>query len=279
MLLSSNVTHMYIRHYLDKYTTDYQDSMDKLSSGIKYNTIQDDPVSYSRTALIDQELNANDNIISNLETGSALLNVAAGAQEQVLSNIQNIRELCVQALNGTYSADNKDAIISNIRGSLDSINNIADTTTFGSIKLLDGSCTSMVFQLSPTSGDVVDVSSSFSDVHTKALGIDLDSTATGSTWTDSDINNYMQSLDKAYNSVLTSNAKVGGYSSKFDQVIDNLNNLTLNLTETRSELTDTDVALESSNVVRYQILQESAINILAQANQMIPSVLALLPSS
>ena len=276
MELTANRAKIAIQGYLEQYTSSYQAMMEKLSSGSKYNSIGENPVDYCQSARLKSGIAANTNIIQNVALGNDLLSIAEGAEENVSSNIATIRDLCLQAANGTYTAEDKDKILSDIRGKLSYIDLAAQSTTFAGKTLLDGTCTSLPIQISSTANDKINIASSLLDVRTTSLGIDLAPTITGANWTTSDIYTYIDKLDLATNSLTNSVTNIGNYSTRLDNSTIKLTKMNENLTELNSSISDTDVAETSADVVRFQILQESSVTILAQTNQMAASVYSLL---
>lgn len=262
----------YLKSYLESHTTSYQNTMDELSSGNKYNTVGDNPVEVCRSAKMTIAIDSGTQASNNAEIGKDLLNTAAGAQSVIVSNISRIHDLCTEAANGTYSASDKDAIIEEINARLKYINSAADSTTFNGIKLLDGTASNLTLQTGTTASATMNIGSALINVHTDATGlnIDLPSGTTGSNWDNASINTYMNSIDNATNTIINSEAQSGAFLNRLDFVTDNLSSIKTNLTAGRSQITDTDVAKSSADLVRYQVLQQASVSVLAQANQ-VPS--------
>lgn len=276
MQLTANRAKIAIQGYLDQYTSSYQSTMEQLSSGSKYNSISESPVDYCQSGNLKAGISANNNIIQNVALGNDLLSIAEGAESNVSSNISAIRDLCLQAASETYTSTDKDKILSEIRAKLSYVDLTSQSTTFAGKNLLDGTCTSLPIQISSTANDKIDVANSLLDVKTTSLGIDLAPTVTGANWTSSDIYAYMDKLDLAINSLTTSVTNIGNYSTRLDAATVKLTNMNQGLTELNSSISDTDVAEASSDVVKFQILQQSSVSILVQANQMVEAVYSLL---
>lgn len=266
----------YLRSMLDDHTTSYQKSMEQLSSGKKYTTVGDDPISVCESAKLDVKINANDRASSNIGVGQDMLTMAQDDQLNFVSNIERIRALCVQASNGTYTSDDKDLILKEIRARLNFIDDSADSTNFNDIYLLDGSAQGTFLQIGTNANNKMDVGDALIDAHTAALGIDLPGSVTGANWTNQDIGDYIDNLDTATVTLLNANAKIGGYLNRLDFASSTLTSMNNNLTENKSIISDADAAEASADMVRYQVLQQASVSVLAQANQVPTLALKLL---
>lgn len=275
--LSSGVANIHLQSFLNDSTTSYQKTMERLSSGCKFTTVGDDPLGVSKTARIESRISANATAKSNVELGADLLTIAEDNQDLVISDLQRIRDLCEQAANGTYTSSDKDDILDEIKQRLSNIDNIADSTKFNRISLLDGSSSNLTLQIGATATDTMDIGSALINVHVSQLGLDtnkdlrLDDTVTGASWTHADIGAYMDKIDSAINQLTGTEAQIGGYITRLDAKTVTLTSMNTNLTENKSIISDTDIAEASADLIKYQILQESTASILIQANQ-VPSM-------
>lgn len=260
----------YLQSILERQTTSYQKSMDQLSSGNKYNSVGDNPISVCTSAKLDVKISANDMAASNVKVGENMLTMVEESQDNVISNLERIRDLCVQAATGTYTSEDKEGLLKELRARLNYIDSAAESTNFNTINLMDGSGSSIFLQIGVSSDATMDVGDALIDVHPETLNIDLDDTVTGETWTTDDIKTYMDSVDNAVDTLLASRAKLGGYLNRLDFVSGTLSVMGDNLAENKSLISDADVAESSADMVRYQILQEASASILTQANQ-VPS--------
>lgn len=281
--INTNVSSLIAQNNLSKNTVAYQTAMEQISSGLRINRASDDAAGLSISESIKTQLNGNQKAISNIANGQNLLNVAEGGEITVTNHLQRIRELCVQAANETYKASDKDNILKEIRQRLADITNVAESTTFNGVKLLDGSKTSLSLQIGANSDPLtnsLDIGPALTDVHISVLGsmpgetydgINLPSTFTGDTWTTSDIRTYMNKLDTAITTLTSSRALLGAYGNRLQATSSNLTVMNQNLSETNSRILDADIAEVSSDLVKYQILQQTSASILTQANQL-PSI-------
>lgn len=264
-------------------------TLQQLSSGLRINSASDDAVGLSISESIKTQVNGNTKALSNIQDGKNLLAVAEGGEVTVTSHLQRIRELCVQAANETYKASDKDNMLVEIQQRLDDINNISSSTTFNGVPLLDGTKTSLSLQTganSDPSVNSIDIGPALADVHISVLGgasvnggpngIMLPPGVKGATWDTATIRAYMDKLDSAISSLGSSRALLGAYGNRLDATTSNLTTMNQNLQQAKSRILDTDVASTSADMVKYQILQQTSVSILTQANQLPSMALKLL---
>jgi len=260
----------YLQSILNGNTNSYQKTLDQLSSGNKYTSVGDNPIDVCESARLQVRIDSNATASANVNVGQNMLSMTEGYHSTIISNIERIRDLSVQAANGTYASDSIGAILTEIKGRLDYIDKISSSANFTGVGLLDGSSSSIFLQIGPASDSTMKVGESLIDTHTAALGIDLGS-VTADTWTGADAQAYLDHLDTATNTLTNADAKIGGYMNRLDSVSQSLTTMNDNLTETKSTITDTETAETTADMVKYQILQQASASILVQANQ-IPSM-------
>jgi flagellin len=265
--ITTSILNNNIQYYLDKSTQKYQDCMEQLSSGSKFTSISSNPVDEGKSAALTIEINFNSQVQSNTSNGNDLLATAEGYQENVMNNVERIRDLTIEAANGTYSSSDKDSILQEIRTRLDQINSTVDSANFNGHYLLDGSSSDLSIKIGLGTDDTVDVGTALVDVSTDTLGIDLDSSITGENWTQDEMATYLDNLDSAISTITGASANIGAYEKRLNNVSDNLTSLTENLTQYKSDISDTDTAQTSADLVKYQILQEINTSLFTQTNQ------------
>lgn len=278
MSITSNTgsTFTHLQSYLNTATDAYQKNLEQLSSGNKYTNTGDNPMAVCNSRKLDVKIETNGTADNNIKIGEDMLSMAEDYQENILSNLTRIHDLCIEAANGTYSASDKEQILSEIKARLQYVDNMADTTKFNRINILDGSASTCTLQIGTNADNRMSVGEALIDVHTAALGIDISSTTTGSNWTNDDIASYIDKLGVATNKLIASSSKIGAYLYRLDTTSDSLNSLTENLTNKKSVIMDADVAEASSELVQNQILQQASVSILVQMNNMQALAVSLL---
>ncbi len=274
--VTADVAKINIRQLLNNNADSYNSTIERLASGIKYNSTSDDPIGSSQATKISFQISANYVVKSNVSTGQNMLSIAGATEDEVLNSLAQVRDLCMQALNGTYSSNDKNAILEDIRSELSNIDSLADDTKYNGSTLLNGSSKNLKIQIGTSSSQTMTLSDAFINVHCSQIGGDIriPVTVTGENWTD--INKYLDKIDLAIKGVTSSSTSIGGYQNRLENTLADLQNSSNNLTQGRSVISDTDVAEESANLVKYQILEQASASVLVQANQSSSMVLSLL---
>jgi flagellin len=247
-------------------------SLEKLSSGFRINRAADDAAGLSISEGLRSQVGGLKVAVRNAQDGVSVAQTAEGALTEVTSMLQRMRDLTVQAgntgSNGGASGDAVSSIQDEITSLSTSINDIATRTQFNGTKLLDGSSTTLTFQVGANGGETQDVT--LQDMTAGALGVDgVD--VTGNTTTAD-----LDTIDAALKSVTTFRGQLGASQNTFEHTINNLNVTVENLSASESRIRDTDMASEMVDFTRSQILSQAGTAMLAQANQSSQGVLRLL---
>ena len=281
VVINSNVSSMIAQRSLSMNTSNLSKVYQRLSTGSKINSAKDDAAGLSISEKLKFQLNGYDKAINNTKDGISALNIADSGFETMLSNLQRIRELSVQAANGIYSSTERNYILDEIQERLTDFNRIVATTSFDKTPLLDGSLTTLRIQTGPSSNltsNTIDIATAFSGQSLTVTGLGLDSalTASGATWNPTVVRTYMDSIDSALNKLLSARSKIGGMLNRMDAVLSNLSAMQENLTNSNSTIRDTDIAKDTAEMTRMQILQQSSTQVLSQVNQLPQIALKLL---
>jgi flagellin len=240
-------------------------SLERLSSGLRINRAGDDAAGLAISEKMRAQVRGLAQASRNSQDGISLLQTAEGAMNEIHTNLQRIRELGVQAYNGTNTTDDIAAIQSEVTELVSEIDRIASQTTFNTNKLLDGTG-SFAFQVGANASETISVAINDVDATTLAIfGLDIDS-ATSSITT----------VDAAIKAVSTARAEIGATQNRLESTIANLGVSVENLTAAESRIRDADIAYETTQYTRNMILVQAGTSVLAQANTAPQSVLSLL---
>jgi len=203
---------------------------------------------------------------------SAYAQTAEGALNEVSSILIRLRELTIQSSNGSVSDQDKATLDEEFQSLVSEVNRIGRSTEFNGIKLLDGSSSSVSFQVGfGTTAGIDTLSVSLSAALSTSLALNtLDIGSTGSTTT------ALTNLDAAINSVSSLRGSLGAVQNRLGSTINNLAIQTENLSAAESRIRDVDIAYETAQLTRNNILQQAAISVLSQANAQPQSALQLL---
>jgi flagellin len=205
-------------------------------------------------SLSQAQRNAND--------GISLVQVGEGAMNEIDNILIRMRELSIEANNGTVSASDRDTLNQEFGNLIAEADRIAKSTKFNGVNLLDGSTANVVFQVganTTTNIDTLDVgliSVLASDLGIGTLDISSAGSPTGA----------IQAIDNAIDIVVAARGNLGAIQNRLESTITNLSVNVENLTAAESRIRDVDVASESAELTRNSILQQAAISVLAQAN-------------
>lgn len=211
--------------------------------------------------------------------GISLLQTAEGALNESHAILHRIRELSLQAANDTYMTEvDRQAMQGEVNELLNELNAITDRTEFNNQKLLDGTFTNKKIQTDANNGQNMSVSINNMDVGSLGLD-DLRADATGTTGgllTQEGANDALDMLDRAINKVSMQRASIGAKQNRLEHTVNSLGVTRENLTAAESRIRDVDMAKEMMSFVKYNILAQASMAMLAQAQQIPQGILQLL---
>ncbi|QDU70013.1 flagellin [Engelhardtia mirabilis] len=241
----------------------------RLSSGLRIASASDDAAGLGISERMRSQIRSLGQNGRNAQDGISLTQTAEGSLNEVSANLIRMRELAVQAANGTLTAEDRDILDVEFQALDDEIDRIATETEFNGIALLDGSTATTSIQVGLDSGDTIDVDNQ--DARSATLGIDsldVDSAANAST--------ALAALDTAINSVNTSRGALGAVQNRLSSSYRSIQTSRESLSAAESRIRDVDVAMETADLTRNSILQQASVSVLAQANQQPQLALSLI---
>ncbi len=256
-------------------------SIQRLSSGLRINTAADDAAGLAISERLRAQVRGNNQAVRNTQDGISLIQTAEGALDEVHAMLQRIRELNVQAANGTVSAADRTSIGNEAIELGDAVDRIATTTQFNNLILLDGNFGTLTLQIGPN-GDVppqlYTTTVTMQDMQMAALNLGTFTTAGGATNIAgaTEANQNIITVDAAIDQVSTFRALLGARQNMLEHVVASLNVASENQAAAESRVRDLDVATETVNFTKLQILQQAGTAVLAQANVAPQTVLQLL---
>jgi flagellin len=240
-------------------------SMEKLSSGLRINRAADDAAGLAISEKMRAQIRGVAQASRNSLDGVSLVQSAEGALNEVHSILQRVRELAVQYNNGTLSTGDKAAITAEIVQLSSECSRIVSTMTFNGINAL-GSTTPITFQVGANTGETIIINPM------NLGGTYFDSVFVGTFTTGADIN----AIDRSLSSIADARAGLGAIQNRLEHTIANLATYHENLSAAESRIRDTDMAFEMTTFTKLQVLQQSGVAMLGQANQSPNAVLSLI---
>jgi len=268
--INSNLTSSIIKNNLALSQSEVEKSILKIASGKKLSAVED-----AANLILAETLNAqargSQTAMENSQTGINALQTADSGLEGVNENLQRIRELSVQAANGTNGENEREAIKNEISALTDEINRVANTTSFNKQNLLDGGGNNLTLQTG-ANGDSdensLNIGDALGSVKTEDLGLLSGDALKTSLNSSADFANYIDKIDSAISGVTEQRSNIGAYQNRLESNISSLGTTQENLISAQSRIRDTDIAAEMSKLTQNQILSSASASLLAQANQM-----------
>ena len=283
-VVNTNVSASIAQAALAKNDRSLGTAMEQLSTGKKINSAGDNAAGLAISSRMTSQIRGLGAAISNANDAISMVGTAEGALDEIASMLQRMRELAVQSGTGTTSAADRTYMNSEFVALREEIDRIADNTQWNGQNILDGSAgastgkSTVAFQvganekqtISTTFGNFNNTTGSLSGLASKRLSaatvasaIEVSSTAIGE-------------IDTVITDVSAQRATFGAVSNRLTHAIDNLTNVKTNSEASRSRILDTDYSVATSELARAQIIQQAGTAMLAQANALPATVLALL---
>ena len=287
VVINTNVDSLKIQNLLSGSTTKLSEAMQRMSSGLKILSAKDDAAGTVISAKMNVQLNGNEIAQKNVQNANALLSTAEGNLDVIQDNISRIRDLTLQAKNGTYSEEEIKAMQDEVAERIAEIDRINSSAEYSSLKLFGGdlATTGATFQVGANAGvdnTIAADKSLFEEVTFSALtgskaAFDLTTIAqNGGTYTadnvtkdgqETDFDVAIKALDNAISNITDRKSIIGSAGNRMDSALATLQTQYENLSSAKSVITDADIASEASKFTQQQILQQVSTSLLAQANQ------------
>ncbi|MBE5812640.1 MAG: flagellin, partial [Clostridiales bacterium] len=238
-----------------------QKSINKLSSGLRINSAADDAAGLAISEKMRSQIRGLNQAESNAQDGISLIQTAEGALQQTTDILQRMRELVIKAENsGVLSDDDRTAITVEVDVLEVELDRIANSTSFNGKKLLDGSEPVFSFKIGANTLDCDTLTISIGNMDAETLEVDeleiID-----------DPSGALELIDAAIIKVSSQRANLGAVQNRMEYAIESLSTTSENLTAAESRIRDVDMADEMVTFTKNNILQQSAMAMLAQANQ------------
>jgi flagellin len=259
-VINTNIASLNAQRNLSASQSSLNTSIQRLSSGLRVNSAKDDAAGLSIATRMDSQIRGMNVAIRNANDAISFSQTAEGALGKVTDALQRMRELAVQAANGTNGTTD----LANLDVEYQAL--AAEVTRLGTTKF-NGTAvfgTANTFQVGADAGDTIAVAA------TAAVSI------AGAVTTQALATTAIGLLDTALTTTNTARAGLGAVQNRFESVIGNLQVAAENQSAAKSRIMDADFAAETANMTRGQILQQAGTAMVAQANSMPNSVLKLL---
>ena len=283
-VVNTNVNASIAQNALVRNERSMNTAMERLSTGQRINSAADDAAGLAIGSRMTSQIRGLETGIRNANDAISMVATADGALVEVSNMLQRMRELALQASNGTTTSADRSYLSSEYANLLSEIDRIAENTQWNGSTVLNHITTAsstFKYQVGANGGQTIavdfgnmtdTVSGVFTDL--KASHSVITSTTTASALTQG--TSAVVALDSAITSVNSQRATFGAAMNQLTYAVDNLSNVKVNSEAARSRILDTDYAQETSELARTQIIQQAGTAMLAQANQLPQTVLSLL---
>src|SRR6201997_4121329 len=178
LVLNTNYSSLVAQESLSTSGSQLSSALQQLSSGLRVNTAADDAAGYAIAQGMTSQVNGINQAARNANDGVALTQTGAGALQEITNDLQTMRNLAVQSLNATNSSQDRADLNQQFQQLSADIDNVAKTTNFNGVNLLDGTFQGSTFPIGPNAGQTITVSS-VQSARTSALGQQYSASANG----------------------------------------------------------------------------------------------------
>lgn len=275
-VINTNVSALYSQNAMIKNSRSMSTTMEQLSTGVRVNSAKDDAAGLAIGQNMTSTIRGLTQAVRNANDGINMMQTAEGAMIEQSNMLQRMRELAVQAMNGTYSDVQRGYLDKEYQALSTQINRVATDTKWNDQSLLNGASGGsgsgtavFTYQVGKDAQQIITVSvgtMSASGLQITATDIGTVTTATAT----------LTAIATALETINNQRATLGAAINRLAYAADNLTNIATNATQSRSSIMDTDYAAATAQLAKNQIIQQAATAMLAQANQQPQSVMALL---
>ena len=269
IIVNTNMSSLKTQNNLNSATNALNTALERMSTGYKINSAKDDAAGLYVATGLETQIRGSKIALSNVETGSNVLNTIEGDLDTILDNLNRIRDLATQAANGVYDDTALDAMKSEVDARMAEIDRISQASNFNGLQLLDGTTTDMRLQVGANAdadANSIEVTGVFEETDSDALGI---KTAAGTAFDTADAAaTFIGTVDTAIDNISKKKSSIGAYMNRLESAQASLVTTIENATAAKSTIMDADIAEESAEYTRQQILQQTSATLLVQANQL-----------
>ena len=275
--VNTNIPSLTAQKSLNNATSKMNTAMERMTTGLKINSSKDDAAGMAVANKLDYKISSLDVAQNNGQMGASMLDTAEGVLNVINDNLVRIRDLTEQAANGTYGSDAMTAIETEVQARMDEITRLAESSEFNGKILFnpnDAEKNGIKANIKLQVG-INHKNQSVIELDKKLFGDAKASTILGVTGgkvadkykDDSTARAFLENIDEALEDITSRTTLLGGYQQRIISAMDAAGVMETNLTSAKSLIEDADIAEESSNYIKQQILQQTSASLLATANQ------------
>lgn len=269
--INTNVASLVAQRNLSKTTDALVGNFARLSTGRRIARASDDAAGLAISTRLVAQVRSLNQAARNASDGIGLVQTAEGSLDEISQILTRARELAVQSGNGTLQNIDKDALQNEFGNILLQVDQIANSANFNGLALLN-SGTSITLQIGAgTTVGTDTLNITFVSILAQGLGIDTLNIGSGG-----NAHGAITAIDSALNIVSAQRGRIGAAQNTLNSAISSIQNRSENLAAANSRIVDVDLAIETAELTKNNILQQAGVSVLSQANQQPASALALL---
>jgi flagellin len=275
LVINTNVASINAQRNMMRTQDELGTSLSRLSSGMRITAAKDDAAGLAISERLKAQIRGLGQDERNAQDGISLVQTAEGALNEVSGALIRMRELAVQASTGTLGSEERGYLNNEFGALMTEIDRIASVTEFNGKYLLNGAASAGIdFQVGLTSGSNDRITASIGAVKTASLAAGQLDDASIDTQTNA--RNALNVIDDAIKDISGTRGGLGATQNRLSITVNNLATQRENISAANSRIRDVDVATETVNMTRSQILMQAGVAVLAQANQLPSMALSLI---
>ncbi|OAA86451.1 flagellin [Clostridium coskatii] len=267
------IMHMIQNQALDRQSGD----LNRISSGCKINSAADNPTGLVQSENISIQVKSLETVTRNVQDGVSMLQSAEGGLNEITSMVQRVRQLTLQAGDGSFNDRDRQKIQGEIDQMLDGINEMANNTEFNGFKLL-GQNKTISMTVGTNAGDDVNIPQI--DLTNGSDGVISDlykiKTDGGKDILSGDTDSALSIIDSSLNTIVSLRSKYGALENRFTSSYNNMQELNEKMADAYSSISDSDMAEEMMNYSKESIVIQASNAMIAQANKLPQDVLQII---
>ena len=273
--INSNISALNAQNNLNKTNSLLANNLAKLSSGQRLVSAKDGAAELAISEKLMSQLRSLNAAQRNTMDGVSMIQTAEGATSEMNGNLSRMRELAVQAANGTLSDSDRALIMDEYNALRDEIDRTSSSAEFNGQKLLDGSA-DVTLQVGARSGDEQTTNFKIDALNTSTLGDGTTTLADTAVTSQEGALSALSALDGAMNQISSVRGELGAKQNTLTSTMTNLAVERENIAAANSRIADVDVAQETADLAKNQILTQAGTSVMAQANQLPAMAVALI---
>lgn len=263
--ISTNVQSMAAQRQLGLNSAAQKESLEHVSSGSRINKAADDAAGLAISEKMRAQIRSVRQDVRNANDGISMVQVAEGGMNEISNILIRFRELAIQSASDTIGDTERQYIEKEVGQLKQEVTRISDATEFNGKKLLNGQGDALDIQVGTGNRaelDRISFDVSKLNVAASALGVDglTVSTKEGAQGS-------LETIDGAINRLVENRSELGAMQNRLTSTVNNLNIYDENLSQAKSRIRDVDMASETSELTKFNILSQAGVSVLGQANQ------------